>query len=933
MQIMLRSCAVFIFMLSFLFVHAQTIPLAGKVVNEKNEPVPGASVKISGVPGGTITDIEGRYTLHLSPNKTYGLIISAVGYAEKHIAEVEVAEGNANELNIIIETAAKDLEAVVVTGSRTNARRETVNSIIAFQKNTNTVASVIPAESIRRSPDKNTGEVLKRIPGASIQEGKYLIVRGLSDRYNTALLNGVQLSTTEPDRKTFSFDIFPSSMIDNIIINKAFVPEYPGEWAGGLVQVNTKDIHSSNFLSVQVGTGFNTQTIGKDFYTYNGGTTDWLGVDDGTRALPGHFPTKTNFQELPDAGKTDLAKSIATNWSVHKGKAPINASFQLNGGFNTKLFKKDFGAIIGLTYSRSSRNMDFDNGFYSFNNNQGSLLFDYNSHKYSTDVLAGVLANFSIKLNRNNKISFKNILNVNASDYTTLRTGIDYEQDPVLGENIRARELAFRSNTFFNTQLTGEHNIASLGTKINWYGSFNILDGYIPQQRRVQYNQSKQEPGAPYNLLIGESKSQKTGSVFYSMLSDYIYNAGGDITKRFRLFEQSQTIKAGYLFQVKDRLFDSRPFSIYLVDGTSPLRLQDEDHVFNEANFDAGDQRKFKFDEIIGKQYRYMANSILNAGYLQFDNQFSSWLRVVWGARYEHFDQLVGSVKQNDERHAHIKQSDLLPAINFTFELNSKTNIRLSGSQTIIRPEFRELTNFAFYDFELGAAVIGSSSLKRTKVTNVDLRYELYPRAGEMVTLGVFYKYFKNPIELYFNQSGVATNTFNFLNAQEATGYGIEFDFRKKLDFANALRNFTLQANLSYIFNKVNDPNVKIDRPMQGQSPYVVNASLQYDIEKAGISTTLLFNQIGRRILYVGNEQVPEIWENPRPLLDFQIAKKVLKGKGDIRLNISDIFNKRAYFYHDVDKNKNLKLGSTDVVAISRNYGTSISISFGYTIK
>ena len=933
MQTMLRSCAVFIFMVSFLSVHAQTIPLAGRLLNEKNEPVSGASVKISGAPGGTITDIEGRYTLHLSPNKTYALIISAVGYAEKHIDGVEVVEGNANELNIIIETTAKDLEAVVVTASRTNARRETVNSIIAFQKNTNTVVSVISAESIRRSPDKNTGEVLKRIPGASMQEGKYLIVRGLSDRYNAALLNGVQLSATEPDRKTFSFDIFPSSIIDNIIISKAFVPEYPGEWAGGLVQVNTKDIPSFDFLSIQAGTGFNTQTIGKDFYTYKGGRTDWLGIDDGARALPGHFPTKTNFQELPDAGKTHLAKTIATNWSVHKCNAPINASFQLNGGFNTKLFKKDFGAIIGLTYSRSSRNMDFDNGFYSFNNNQGSLLFDYNSHKYSTDVLAGVLANFSIKLNRNNKISFKNIINVNASNYTTLRTGIDYEQDPVLGENIRARELAFRSNTFFNTQFMGEHNIAFLGTKINWYGSFNILDGYIPQQRRVQYNQSKENPNAPYNLLIGESKSQKTGSVFYSMLSDYIYNAGGDVAKRFRLLGQSQTIKAGYLFQVKDRLFDSRPFSIYLVDGTSPLRLQDEDHVFNEANFDAGDPRKFKFDEIIGKQYRYLANSILNAGYLQFDNQFRSWLRVVWGARYEHFDQLAGSVKQNDERHAHIKQGDLLPAVNFTFKLNEKTNIRLSGSQTIIRPEFRELTNFAFYDFELGAAVIGSSSLKRTKVTNVDLRYELYPRAGEMVTVGVFYKYFKNPIELYFNQSGVATNTFNFLNAQEATGYGIELDFRKKLDFTTALRNFTFQANLSYIFNKVNDPNVKINRPMQGQSPYVINASLRYDIEKAGISTTLLFNQIGRRILYVGNEQVPEIWENQRPLLDFQIAKKVLKGKGDIRLNISDIFNKRAYFYHDVDKNKNLKLGSTDVVAISRNYGTSISLSFGYTIQ
>ncbi|HEX5024221.1 MAG TPA: TonB-dependent receptor [Agriterribacter sp.] len=933
MKLIVRSCIGFILLLSFSLVHGQTIPLSGKITNEKNESLAGVSIKIAGATGGTVTDVDGRYRLNLSPNKAYELIVSIVGYTEKNIAEVQVTPGAANELNIALEPASQNLETVVITASRSTARRETVNSIIAFQKNTNTVASVISAESIRRSPDKNTGEVLKRIPGTSIQEGKYLIVRGLSDRYNTAMLDGVQLSSTEPDRKTFSFDIIPSSMVDNIIINKAFVPEYPGEWAGGLVQVNTKEIPSSNFFNVLVGTGINTQTVGKDFYKYAGGKMDWLGIDDGTRALPDHFPTKSEFQELDNAGKVELAKQIATNWSVNSVKVPINASVQLNGGFNTKLFKKDFGAIIGFSYNRTSRNLSFENGFYSFNDNVASLLFDYDNNKYSSDVLAGVLANFSIKLDPNNKISFKNILNVNSSNYTTLRTGLDYEQDPVLGENIRARELGFRSNTFFNTQLIGEHNLPSLRSKIKWYGSFNILDGYIPQQRRVQYNQSKEQPNLPYNLLIGESKSQKTGSVFYSTLSDYIYNVGGDITNRFNLFNLSQTVKGGYLFQVKDRLFDSRPFSNYLIDGTSPLRQESEDHVFDAENFDAADPRKFDFDEIIGKQYRYLANSILNAGYIQFDNQFNSWLRVVWGARYEHFDQLIGSVKQSDERHAHIKQGDLLPAVNFTFKLNPKTNIRLSGSQTIIRPEFRELTNFAFYDFELGAAVIGSSSLKRTKVTNADLRYELYPRAGEMFTLGVFYKYFKNPIELYFNQSGVATNTFNFLNADEATGYGVEFEFRKKLDFANALRNFTFQTNLSYIFNKVNDPDVKIDRPMQGQSPYVINASLQYDIEKAGITTTVLFNQIGRRILYVGNEQVPEIWENPRPLLDFQIAKKVLKEKGEIRLNVSNILNKRAYFYHDLDNSKNLKLGSSDVLAISRNYGTNIDISFGYTIK
>ncbi|HYC27755.1 MAG TPA: hypothetical protein VEB42_03050, partial [Chitinophagaceae bacterium] len=354
-----------------------------------------------------------------------------------------------------------------------------------------------------------------------------------------------------------------------------------------------------------------SRTIGKDFYSYGGGKYDWLGIDDGSRGLPDNFPNKTKFSNATNQEKVELAKQIATNWKVENSSAPVNTSFQASGGFNTKLFKKDFGAILGLTYNRSHRNLEFGNSFYSFDNSNASLLFDYNSHKYSSDVLAGALANFALKLDNNNKITLKNILNVNSSAYTTLRTGLDYEQNSQLGENIRARELAFKSNTFFNTQLGGEHNIKGLKSKVNWYGSFNILDAYVPQQRRVQYNQSRETANAPYLLLMSESRSQKTGSVFYSTLSDYIYNAGGDATINFNLFNNKQTVKAGYLFQVKDRLFNSRPFSIYLPDGTSPLRSVPEDEVFQPGNFDANDPCKFHFDEIIGKQFRYMANSIL----------------------------------------------------------------------------------------------------------------------------------------------------------------------------------------------------------------------------------------------------------------------------------------------------------------------------------
>lgn len=917
----------------FSFVQAQ-VKLTGKITNSKNEGIAGVSVKITGSATGASTDIDGRFSLSLTVGKKYELEFSAVGFQSKTISEVEVISGQVNELNIVLEMETKNLEGVVVKAQATTARRETVNSAVAFQKNTNTVAQIISAETIRRSPDKNTGEVLKRVPGTSIQEGKYLVVRGLSDRYNQAMLNGILLSSTEPDRKTFSFDIFPSAMVDNIIINKAFVPELPGEWAGGLVQVNTKDVPSSPFLNIQIGTGFNTQTIGKEFYTYKGGKTDWLGYDDGTRALPDLFAGKAKFNSLSAADKATAGKQLENNWGTTKNSSDffpvLNTTFQLSGGLNKNIGKKNkLGAIFALTYNRTNKRLDYENAFFGVQNNIASLNFDYHNDKYSQDILAGALANITLQLGNDNKISFKNILNVNTTDYTTKRTGKDYESDPINGENIRATELAFKANTFFNTQVTGEHNINSL--KLKWYGSFNILDQYIPDQRRIQYNQNVTAGNnQPYYLLISNTRSQKTGSRYFGYLSDYIYTAGGDINKNFNLFNLSQSVKGGYMLQVKDRLFDSRPFSIYLPSDNTALRLLPEDQVFNPANFGDGTGNKFGFDEIYGNQYRYLANSILNAGFIQFDNQLSKKLRAVWGVRVEDFDQLIGSVRKSDPRFVNNRKTDFLPGVNITYKLNNKTNIRLSGSQTVIRPEFRELTNFAFFDFELGATVLGNPGLVRSKISNADLRYELYPRAGELFTLGVFYKHFKDPIELYFNQSGVGTsNTFNYIQPDNAKAFGAELEFRKKLDFADALKNFTVQGNFSYIYNRV----TSLDRPMQGQSPYLINASLQYDLEKPGLSTTLLFNQIGRRILYVGNQDVPAIWEAPRPLLDFQIAKKIMKKRGEIKLNVADIINQRAYFYHDIDNNKKFVKGSSDALAINRKYGTNVSLTFAYNIK
>ncbi len=917
-----------IFLLVSFTALAQKGKVEGKITDAKTgTKISSVSILVVEKNMTTSADIDGHFEITLDAGKKYSVRFTSVGYKPKTVEDIEVTEGQTINIDVLLENEGKTEAAVEV---RSSARKESTSALIALQRNTPVVAQVISAEAIRRSPDKNTGEVLKRVPGTSVQEGKYLVVRGLSDRYNQAMLNGVLLSSTEPDRKTFSFDIFPSAMIDNIVMNKTFIPELPGEWAGGLVQVQTKDVPSASFLNLQVGTGFNSNTIGKDFLQSKGGKLDWLGIDNGTRSLPSALPLRNTFNQLSSAEKTEYGKLFRNNWLPVSGTAPVNASFQVNGGGSTKILGKKVAGIFALTYNNSNKRTPFDNKFIA--NNDGDVELSYNNNKYSREVLAGGLANITLQLNNNNKISVKNLININSSDFVIDRyDGRDYIiSGGGNGDKVRATEIGFKQNTFFNTQIAGEHNLAKANTRIKWYGGFNILDQYIPDQRRLFYTQDGNDPNAPYFALLGLGAGQKSGSIFYSFLNDYIYNAGGDVAKTFNWKGNLHTVKAGYLFQVKDRLFDSRPF--FINTASNAIKQLPAGGIFAADNFGTGND-KVQFDEIGGNAFRYMANTILNAAYLQFDNPIGEKLRMVWGVRFESFDQLVGSVRKEDPRHVNTLVKDFLPGLNLTYKLNNKTNIRLAASQTVVRPEFRELSPFAFYDFELGAQVVGNKAAQRTKVTNLDLRYELYPRAGELFTIGAFFKHFDSPIEYYFNRTGPGTNTFNILNTDVATAFGGEVEFRKKLDFSNSLKNFTVSGNISYIYSRVKDTTGTVNRPLQGQSPYLVNVGLQYDLEKAGFSSTLLFNQIGRRILFVGNEAISDIWENPRPLLDLQLAQKILKRKGEIRINISDILNKQADFYHDLDANNKFSKGSKDVLAISRNYGTNFSISFGYNIK
>jgi outer membrane receptor for ferrienterochelin and colicin len=903
-------------------VQAQKAKLTGKVTNAKNDVLVGVTLTLkSDKSQVSKTDIEGRFSFNIDINKAYTLDLSYVGYKAKSI-DVTGAK-IANEeivLDVLLDESGKNLTDVVVSATRSTNKGATDNALIAFQRNTNTVASVISAESIRRSPDRNTAEILKRTPGASIQEGKYIIVRGLADRYNQAMLNGILLTSTEADRKTFSFDLFPSQIIDNIIINKAFVPELPGEWAGGLIQVNTKDIPTKNFFNIQIGTSANSQVTGKEFLKDVGGKTDWLGIDDGTRSLPSGYTTKSNFDTSSLASKTLLGKQMSNNWAPEVTTAKPNMSFQMNGGFSGTLWGKKIGGIIGLNYSNTYRLQDNSNNQNGITDENFFPITKLNDKKYIEDINMGAIAGLSMFLNPLNKLSYKAIVNVKTANAYNSRFGTDYSRQDL----VKGNEFVFGQNVFFTNQLNGEHSL-SQKLKFNWFGAFNILDAYTPDQRRILYTKSANGVD-PFVLNISNTLSQQSGSRIFQTLSDYIYTGGGDLTLKIK----QQTVKAGYMIQVKDRLYDAQLFAIYLPTDNAALRKLDAASAFLPQNFGDGSDDKFAFNAIQNRNFRYLANTILNAGYVQFDNKLSEAIRVVWGLRVEDFDQLVGSVKKWDPRHTYSRVTDFLPGVNATLKLTQKANLRLTASQTVIRPELRELSALNIYDFELNASVSGNPSLKRTKITNTDLRYELYPSAGEMFTVGVFYKNFDNPIESIFQEGAGGSSLFSFQNVSKATAYGFEIEGRKKLT-----KRFTLQANGSYINSNIDDAALNVNRALQGQSPYLLNTGLLYDVVEKGFNTTLLFNRIGKRIFLVGDIQAgagsPDVYENPRSLIDFQISKKFADNKAEIRFSISDILNQRQIFYQNNNSNTDYNT-STDAIRLSRKFGTTFGITLNYSL-
>jgi TonB-dependent receptor len=959
---MLKLVQTFLFFFISTVLLSQSGRITGKVIDAKTgETLPGATVLIDGTNKVASTDFDGNFSINnITPGKVT-IVASYISYDSKKLLDVSVVANDVTNINIQLNpSSSTELQEVVVA---VEINKENTAALVLMQKNNVSVSDGVSAETIKRTPDRNTADVLKRVSGVTIIDDKFVIIRGLNDRYNVSYLNGSPLPNTEADRKSFAFDIFPSNMLDNILVNKTATPDMPGDFAGGIVQINTKNIPDKNFISVSLSGGYNSITTGKEKIYYNGGKTDWLGLDDGTRALPAEIPESKIFPQS-DAERGKLAKSFQNDWTLQRGKFDPNYSAQIATGQNIKLKERDFfGIIFSLTYNNS--NSFYNRQRQAFSNSAGGnadLQLDdrYAFEIFANQTLAAAVLNTSFKLNENNTISIKNVYSISSDDRVIHSKGSSSINDPNAPVNDLYTRF-FKSNTVYSGQLLAENYMPKLKIKTSLIGSYGNSKRDIPNYRTSSYTKrfTIDDPENPYsvaydtmttaNVQVATTGPDYMGYRFFSKLNENIKSLKGDASRSFKISEKFKTdIKLGGLVQFRDRTFSARQlgYTRYQNKFKNSLLYASMEDIFAPENMGNtvkhegyADSTGFKLLDITKPTDKYNATSQLYAGYVMLDSKFSEWFRAVYGLRVEDFRQTVHTNRTKVDTLIFSKHNlNFLPSVNLIFSLNEKQNIRVSYSRTLNRPEFRELAPFNFFDPETRFTTSGDTTLSQCTIDNYDLRYEMYPGRGQIFSVSGFYKEFLNPIEMVAQEA--ASDELSFRNSPSALVYGAELEFRVivgailKADSSRFLNNLSLFSNLSYFKSEVTlfkpgSTTEKYTRYLQGQSPYIINSGILYNDPKLGFSIGFMLNRIGPRIYNVGTKNDPDRWENGRTVLDFQASKQLLNNRLELRLNIKDILHQNEVIYQNSDSKVKYSSG-VDFDNFVRSYGTVYSFQLNF---
>ncbi|SMC40089.1 TonB-dependent receptor [Chryseobacterium sp. YR221] len=935
--------------------------ISGKIVDEVGNPIAGAEVSIAQKT--VTTDNNGDFTIDL-PSGIYNLTIKAPKYNTLRVEKLSVTNKETNTVSFALNTASDkitDIKEVVVTATR---KADTQAGLLAQQKKAAQMSDGISAEQISKTPDSDVGGTLKRVTGITTIDNKYVVVRSMGERWNTAAMDGINLPSTEAYNQNFSFDIIPTAMVESVVVSKSATPDMNASFAGGYVEVRTKDIPNENFTTVTLGTSYNDQTAFKEFLTRKRGKYDYFGYDDGTR----NFPKGLEAMGINNPLFFEQSKQFANdNFTTYKTRGDMGSNIQMAIGRTYALKNNNKWGFAGAFIIKNEQNkLDIDhtgrgnwldttgpldaNGqipFYNFKNTGAS--YNYNS------TLAGML-NFGLQLNKN-RISFRNSYThiydntltriTGWNEYTSgsglpsnAETSYNYFYNGVIPNNdpsqIKSLDKPFTGNTnypvyqmFLQNKLEGNHKLGNM--EISWFAA---RTGVSSDTKDYTLHQSL------YNFIGSEILSyhevNNSSSDFargYIGTKETDYNYGASFKWNLDRAAFKNDIKIGYAGASKTNTNQQQKFL---------LRVDPNRNVPNSKILQMYGALSDWFDGShyvpggIGWQTRplykndkYEGEVEQHAMYLMFDNRWRNKFRLVWGLRAEYFkyDLISQQLDTEDARNVNKPSVDdkpwqWMPSANFTYSPTNKINVRLAYNKTVIRPQFNERTGLPYFD-PIANGQIYNTEMVSSVVNNYDFKFEWFPGLGEIFSAGIYYKNIDHPIE----REGYISNEGNLYlyngNSKNAKLKGLEVEVRKNLGFIAAnsiLSHLFVSGNFTYNDTKViafkdrektgdNDATYEVSRPLYGQTPYAYNLGLMYDDERLGLS--FLYNAKGDQYITVGYSYNGEEIQRPYAVADAQISYKFLQNRNlEIKLNVKNLFNRVKEYYNNFNSYAGKKSGS-----------------------
>ncbi|MBA3900148.1 MAG: carboxypeptidase-like regulatory domain-containing protein, partial [Bacteroidetes bacterium] len=895
----IKRAIILIFAAIPLLAFSQTGTIKGKVTEKENGkiiPVPFANVFIAGSSTGATTDLDGNYSFNVSPGN-YKIVTTYVGFVPDTANNITITAGNTRLHNVTISQNVKELKMFDITATKVT---QTEQAVLMEIRQSDQIVSGISSQQIQKSNDREASQVMRRIPGVTVIGDRFIMIRGLQERYNSVMLHNTYAPSMEADVRSFSFDILPSSLLDRVLIYKTPSAELPGDFAGGVVKIFTRSIPDENSTTVNYMTSFRNGTTFNHFHRPEQGAKHWMGFNDGYNDLPGSFPNDLRKIPQNDSDKLTVAgRALRNDWQPERINAGLDQRFSITKASRMKWGKVEVGNITAINYS-SSKVLNsvtrYDYNIYDTINDKSDPIYEFYDAQNTQNIRVGILHNWAFRFNPKHQIEIKTLLNQNSTSEYIHRTGTAYEFNYVPSNHSFMQQY----RGIFSGQLTGQHEINKDRTSVDWVLGYGKSHLTTPDYKRYRSDVDTTTGKSTLYVPAGAAASFFLGR-FYSEMEETSQTAAININHKVKfsgLPDFVPVLSTGVFFENKARYFSARNIgytraSTFNFD--NDLLNHSIDSLFHPDNINGS--TGIRIDEQSNPSDNYTAANVILAPYVAALVPLTKKIKLKAGVRFENnLQELNSATLTGTPVVVSNPVLSVLPSANISYNITEKTLVRAAYGMTVNRPEFRELAPFGFYDFSFNLVKKGNENLQSATIHNYDLRYEFYPSANEVISVAAFYKKFLNPIENFFVPGGGSggIKTFTFGNAVEAYSAGAEIEIRKSLaglTKSKFIDDLNLLFNGAYIHSRVNlgdDLRQSNNRPLMGQSPYIVNSGIYYFNVKREVQVTLLYNIIGKRLFIIGTDDYPDIYEMPRNVFDLTVSKKIGK-RIEVKVGITDI--------------------------------------------